>query len=118
MRHGSKPESRQGLGLSVAYFCLGLLVALDPRATYDEGLLMYGFARSLGQAPLACVFFQKLKPALALVYAPIAQLGLAAYMVLHLAVGAATIGWTHAVARSLHHKRPSLLFRRCTHGAR
>lgn len=106
--HRGKPDSRQGIGLGVAYICAGLLVALDPRTTHDEGLLMYGFARSLGEAFVPCLFLQKIKPALALVYAPVARFGLAPYMFLHVVVAAATIVWTHAVARSLQHKRPWL----------
>jgi hypothetical protein len=106
--HRVKPDSRQGIGLAVVYFCAGLLVVLDPRATHDEGLLMYGFARALREAFFPCLFFQKTKPALALVYAPVAQLGLAPYLVAHLAIASAAIAWTLALARSLDHKRPWL----------
>lgn len=103
-----KPDSWPGIGLAVAYFLTGLVVVLDPRATHDEGLLMYGFARSLSDAFVPCLFLQKIKPALALIYAPVARLGLAPYLVLHLGIASAAIAWTHAVARSLEHKRPWL----------
>jgi len=101
-----KPESRQGLALAVAYCCACLVWALDPAATHDEGLLMYGFARSLSDAFAPCFFLQKVKPALALFYAPVARLGLAPYITLHVVVAAAALYWTHAIARSLQHKRP------------
>lgn len=100
-----KPESRPGIGLAVAYCCACLIAALQPLATHDEGLLMYGFARSLSEAFFPCLFFQKIKPALALIYAPAARLGLVPYMAMHAVVAAATLYWTHAVAQSLHHKR-------------
>ncbi|HRI64198.1 MAG TPA: hypothetical protein PK156_08165, partial [Polyangium sp.] len=80
----------------------------SPHFVHDEGLLMYGFARSLSEAFLPCLFFQKVKPALALFYAPVAWFGLTYYLMLHVLVAAATLYWTHAVARSLHHKRPWL----------
>lgn len=103
-----KPESRQGLALAVVYCCGCLLLALHPLATHDEGLLMYGFARSLSEAFFPSLFFQKIKPALALIYAPVARCGLAPYMAMHVIVAAATLYWTHAIARSLQHKRPWL----------
>src|SRR5689334_9530836 len=107
MRSGTR-ESRLGIALAVLCACLGLVLATAQSSIHDEGLLMYGFARSLGEAFLPCFFFQKIKPALALFYAPVARLGLVPYMVLHVIVGAAAVYWTHAVARSLQHKRPSI----------
>lgn len=108
MRSGllALPSRHVGIALAAAHFCLGLLVTLDPRSTHDEGLLMYGFSRALGDAFLPCFFFQKLKPALALVYLPFASLGLGAYLVAHLAVASAAVALVHATARALGHERP------------
>ncbi|MDI1449535.1 hypothetical protein [Polyangium sp. 6x1] len=97
-----------GAWLAALHFCCGLVVALDPRSPHDEGLLMFGFARSLGEAFFPCLFLQKIKPALALVYMPFARLGLAPYLVAHLAVASAAIALVHATARSLGHARPWL----------
>jgi len=102
------PPRLAGVALAALHFCLGLIVTLDPASTHDEGLLMYGFARSLSEALVPCLFFQKIKPALALFYMPAARLGLAPYLLLHLAVASSAIALVHATARSLGHARPWL----------
>jgi len=99
---------RPGLGLALAYFGLGLVVSLDPRATHDEGLLMYGFARALSDAFVPCLFLQKIKPALALVYLPFARLGLGVYLVAHLAVASIAVYLLGETARAMGQRRPWL----------
>lgn len=102
------PPRLAGPALAILHFCLGLVVTLDPASTHDEGLLMFGFSRALGEAFVPCFFFLKSKPALALFYAPVAHLGLRAYLIAHLAVASFAIALVHATARSLGHARPWL----------
>jgi len=102
------PPRLAGVALAVLHFCLGLIVTLDPASTHDEGLLMFGFSRALGEAFIPCLFFLKSKPALALFYWPVASLGLQPYLLAHLAVASAAIALVHATARSLGHARPWL----------
>jgi hypothetical protein len=102
------PPRLAGVALAVLHFCVGLVVTLDPASAHDEGLLMFGFARALGEAFAPCFFFLKSKPALALFYWPVASLGLRPYLIAHLAVASAAIGLVYATARSLGHARPWL----------
>lgn len=103
-----EPESRHVLAFAVLFAIFCAIPADSPLFVHDEGLLMYGFARSLSENFIPCFFFQKIKPALALFYAPIASFGLGPYMVAHAFVAASTLYFTHAVAKSLQHKRPFL----------
>lgn len=102
------PPRLAGVALAVLHFCIGLVVTLDPASTHDEGLLMFGFSRALGDAFVPCLFFLKSKPALALFYGPVASLGLEPYLVAHLAVASAAIALVHATARALGYARPWL----------
>lgn len=84
----------------------GLWLVADPGILHDEGLLMYGFARLLGEEPLPLLFLQKSKPALALLYAAPARLGPLAYQVAHVAVAAAGVALLHRAAAALGLRRP------------
>jgi len=99
-------ESRHVLALAVSFAILGAILAANPHTVHDEGLLMYGFARSLSENFAPCFFFQKIKPALALFYAPAASFGLGPYMIAHAFFAASTLYFTHAVAKSLQHNLP------------
>lgn len=106
MRAALAARPRDGVLLGLLHLVLGLGVATDPRTAHDEGLLMYSFARSLGEAFLPCLFFQKLKPALALLYLPVARAGFGPYLVAHVVVSAAAVALMPEIARALGHRRP------------
>ena len=90
-----------------ALYVLGaLVVAFEPTSGHDEGQLMFGFARALKIDFLPYFFWQKSKPALALLYLPSAALGFGPYMVLHGLISALAVVLTGEVALALGQKRP------------
>ncbi len=94
-----------GLVIATVHVLLGLRVVLDDSVMHDEGQAMYGFSRSLSEAFLPCLFFQKTKPALALVYALPARLGFVPYLVMHLAVSTLAVYLLARVAASMNLRR-------------
>ncbi len=103
------------LGASAVAWFLGALsaaqalaVALDPGWMHDEGLLTYGYARGMAQAPLAFAFFQKSKPLLAAFYAVPASFGLLPFLVVHALVTALAVPLAAAAARALGARRPNV----------
>ncbi|MCA9682594.1 MAG: hypothetical protein KC457_10395 [Myxococcales bacterium] len=90
--------------LTFAFVAVGFEAAINCRYVHDEGLLTWHFAGILGRAPIAGFFFQKLRPVLALVYAPVAPLGFMAFSIVHLLVGATAIPLTAALSRHFGHR--------------
>ncbi len=103
------PRARLGVGLlTLAYVALAGLAVHDARFLHDEGLLTHLFAALVGREPAATLFLQKARPPLALLYAPVAALGLPAFLWAHVLVGALAVPLVAAAAQRLGHARPEL----------
>lgn len=96
------------LAIAAVHLLVSLVVVADPLTGHDEGLLMAGFSKGLAATFWATLFFQKAKPALALLYLPFAPLGFGAYLVAHAVVGAAGVAMVGEAALRLGHRRPYL----------
>src|SRR5260221_445575 len=92
-------DRRVALGLGALYAIVGFIRCADPATLHDEGLLTYGFARAMDQDLIATLFFQKARPVLSLLYAPVALAGLTVFLVVHVVVAAAAIPLVAATAR-------------------
>lgn len=88
-------------GITALFVVAGLALGLGGRALHDEGVLTWHYASILAAEPVAGLFFQKLRPVLALVYAPVALLGFRAFVVFHVLVAAAAIPLSAAIAAKL-----------------
>jgi hypothetical protein len=94
------------MALASMYLLGSLVMALDPSSGHDEGQLTFGFARGLAVDFLPVFFWQKSKPALALLYLPAASLGFGAYLVMHGFISALAVVLTGEVAQRMGHRRP------------
>jgi hypothetical protein len=85
----ARPAVVRGPLIAAAAFLVTCLafIALVPLAD-DEGQLSYMSARMMLTAPMATLFFQKLRPFMTAVYAPIVAGGESYYLVAHSAVAA------------------------------
>jgi hypothetical protein len=81
----------------------GVLAVASPTELHDEGLLTWLYASYLGHDFLPAFFFLKAKPALALLNLPGTLLGMQAFFVVHVLIGAAGIVlvWRAALALGL-----------------
>lgn len=86
------------------FVAVGVEGISNARYMHDEALLSWHFAGMLRGAPIPGLFFQKLRPLLALFYAPIWGLGFRAYQLAHLLVGASAIPLVAATSRALGHR--------------
>ncbi len=77
--------------LAVGYVVIGLRSVAQDRYLDDEGILMYIYAEFVRRDFPAAFFWIKLHPALAVLNVPAAALGLHAFLILHVFVGAAGI---------------------------
>ncbi|NVB40693.1 hypothetical protein G6O69_22835 [Pseudenhygromyxa sp. WMMC2535] len=87
--------------LTAIFVAVGVEAVISGRALHDEGVLTWHYASILGAAPIPGLFFQKLRPVLALCYAPVAPLGFEAFAVMHVLVAAAGIPLAAAIAQRL-----------------
>ncbi len=89
--------------LSAAVVLFALVSAQSDRYLHDEGLLTWYFAQMTAADPAALIFFQKSRPLLGLIYAPLAALGVGlwGFTVAHSLVAAAALPLLAATARSL-----------------
>ncbi len=89
--------------LTAAAVVLSLLAIAFDRYLHDEGLLTWYFAQMTAADPAALLFFQKSRPLLSLLYAPLALLGLGltSFLVLHALIAAAALPLLAASARAL-----------------
>jgi hypothetical protein len=94
--------------LTLAYVTLAGLAVHDGRFLHDEGLLTHLFASLVGREPVAAIFLQKVRPPLALLYAPVAGVGLTAFLWAHVLVAALAVPLVAAAAQRLGHARPEL----------
>jgi len=94
--------------LTLVYATLAGLAVHDGRYLHDEGLLTHLFASLVGREPAAAIFLQKARPPLALLYAPVAGLGLDAFLWAHVLVSALAVPLVAAAAQRLGHSRPEL----------
>lgn len=94
--------------LTVVYVALAGAALLDDRYLHDEGVLTHLLASLVGRAPAATVFLQKARPPLALLYAPVAGMGLSAFLWVHVLVCAAAVPLVAMTAARLGHARPVL----------
>jgi hypothetical protein len=97
-----------GALFALLHFALGLRICWDPRNIHDEGLSTYGFSRLLGEAFIPGLFFQRIRPALALAYFLPSRLGLDVFLITHLALGSVAVLLVARVARALGQQRPWL----------
>jgi len=89
--------------LTVSVVVLGALAIEGDRYLHDEGLLTWYFAQMTATEPAALLFFQKSRPLLSLLYAPLELLGLGltSFLVVHTLVAAAALPLLAATARKL-----------------
>ena len=94
--------------LAGLYVLLGLNAIFRARLVHDEGLATYFFARFLGDDVPAAFFFQKLKPVVSALYAPVARLGVVPFELVHLLVGASALVLVASTARALGIRRATV----------
>ncbi len=96
------------IALAVFYAVAGAILVYSDYTLNNEGLLTYYWASWARQSFVAVFFFQKVKPVIAALYAPITVLGPHATMLFHTLVAAAAVPMIAAVARALGQARPNL----------
>jgi hypothetical protein len=102
-------ESPRGLAVITVLFAVtGLALVFGHAVVYDEGLLTYVFARWLVLDPLPVLFFQKVKPVTALLFAIPSLGGADVTLAVHVAVAALAAPMLAAVARALGIRLPNL----------
>lgn len=95
-----------GWYLALAYVAVGLWFVHTDYALNDEGLLTHYWASWARQDFWPVLFFQKVKPVLATLYAPVSAGGAHATMAAHVVIAALAIPMIGSVARSLGHPAP------------
>jgi hypothetical protein len=101
-------DRRVTWALTLVFAVVGSEAALRGRYFHDEGLLSWYFASLVRAEPVAALFFQKVRPTMALLYAPIAGLGFEVFAVVHTLVAAAGIPMIVAIARKFGHRAPNV----------
>ena len=94
--------------IAAAFVAAGLAVIQANTFLNDEGVLTWIFAGLTSEAPLDMLFFLKARPAISLLYAPVAALGLSPFLWVHLLVAAVAVPLTASLARRFDHHRPLL----------
>lgn len=94
--------------LAALYVLLGAVALADDRFLHDEGLLTHTFALLVDRDPWPAVFLQKIRPPIAVLYAPVAAAGVGAFLWAHLLVSALAVPLVAAVARRLGHAAPNV----------
>jgi hypothetical protein len=87
--------------MTLVFVLVGVAAVVSARTLHDEGLLTWYFAGIVVDEPIPGLFWQKLRPPLALFYAPFAGASLRMFGVVHVLVSAAAIPMIAAVAREL-----------------
>jgi len=101
-------DERVAWVIAALFTLVGVEAVLTGRYLHDEGILSWYFASLIGHEPIAGLFFQKLRPTLALFYAPIAPLGLQPFLLFHLLVSASGILLIASLARKFGHRTPNV----------
>jgi hypothetical protein len=91
-----------------AYVVVGVALVVTNFTINDEGLLTHYWASWLRRDFVPVFFFQKVKPVVCLLYAPVSAAGLRATLIAHVAFAAAAIPMLMVVARSLGQPLPNL----------
>ena len=99
-------SSRGAWLLAAVYVLVGAASLGDDRFLNDEGLLTALYADLLARDFWPAFFLQKIRPPLALGYAPLASIGVDWFLWAHLLVGALAVPLVEATARRLGHAQP------------
>jgi hypothetical protein len=94
--------------VALVYIAFGTAFILRDYTFNNEGLLTFYWADWARHAFVPTFFFQKIKPVLSAVYAPVTALGLHPTLIAHLLVAAAAIPMMHAIACALGYRLPVL----------
>jgi hypothetical protein len=94
--------------VTAAYIGIGLVFVRSDYTLHDEGLLTHYWASWARQDFLPVLFFQKVKPVLAVLYLPFTAMGVHATMYAHVVVSALSIPMLASTARSFGHRLPNL----------
>lgn len=94
--------------LASIFALVGVEAVLSARWLHDEGLVTWYFASLIANEPIAALFLQKARPAIATLYAPLAVLGFRAFAIAHVLVAAAAIPLLAAVAERLGQRCPNV----------
>lgn len=94
--------------LVVAYVAISARDLSHDRYLHDEGLITYLFSSYLSRAPVAMLFYLKIKPVLALLNLPGTLFGLGGFFVGHVLLGALGIVFVAGSARALGLREPGL----------
>jgi hypothetical protein len=90
--------------LFALYVLAGLAFVFTDQTLNNEGLLTHYWASWASQDLVPVFFYQKTKPVLVVLYAPIAPLGVRATLVAHVIVAATAIPMLAGTARALGHE--------------
>jgi hypothetical protein len=97
------------VGVLVASFIVaGVVLVLTDYTINDEGMLTYYWASWLRRDFVPMLYFQKSKPVLCALYAPVTVWGPRVTLIAHVLVAATAIAMLAAVARSLTFRLPNL----------
>lgn len=94
--------------LTLIYVAAGISFVWSGYTLNNEGLLTHYWASWARQDFLPVFFYQKVKPILCALYAPITALGSRATLTAHVIVAATSIPLIAATARALGHRLPNL----------
>jgi hypothetical protein len=94
--------------LTIAYLLIGAYFIATDYSLNDEGLQTFTVAELLRHEPLAVFFVQKVKPVLAVLYAPVVGFGLLPFLVMHLVLAAVSVPLISSVARALGFALPNV----------
>ncbi len=94
--------------VAVAFALAGIALVLTDYTINDEGMLTYYLASWLRRDFAPMFFFQKAKPIVCALYAPISIAGAHATLIAHVLVAATAIPMLAAVARTLEFRLPNL----------
>jgi len=94
--------------VAAAFFIHGLHAVQNDRYLNDEGLLTWFFAAMTLDDPVAVLFFQKSRPVLSALYAPVTVLGLQPFLIAHVIVATLAIPLTASLARGAGQRWPNL----------
>lgn len=96
------------VALTLVYVAVGVGLVWSDAYLNDEGLLTHYWGSWARQEFLAIFFFQRLRPVLAALYAPITGLGVHATLVAHVVIASLSIPLIAGTAKRLHYRLPNL----------
>lgn len=94
--------------LASVFVVIGLICVVTDYTLNNEGLLTHHWASWVRRDFVPVFFFQKVKPVLCALYAPISVAGPRATLMVHVLVASSAVMMTAATARSLGHRLPNL----------